>query len=205
MLNECAVDSCKRGRAGANRYCGSHHGLNMRYGTPTPNFTCKACFIEYPYRGKEFNSSWYCPSCYGWYQKLKRSAPEGGGNFFTLHSLTFGNYLELYVAQGGSCKLCGYCPENNRDLHIDHDHKCCPAGRFTKQSCGKCVRGLLCADCNKMLGFYENHRGSLVLDVFDKYLADDTFFVFTLNVESGELDHTKKYRDPKNVSVRPKG
>ena len=31
---------------------------------------------------------------------------------------------------------------------IDHDHSCCPGPR----TCGKCFRGLLCADCNNMLG-----------------------------------------------------
>ena len=31
---------------------------------------------------------------------------------------------------------------------MDHYHKCCPG----KTSCGKCVRGLLCGNCNTILG-----------------------------------------------------
>lgn len=44
--------------------------------------------------------------------------------------------------------------ENTGSLHIDHDHQCCPRGKFKrgKHSCGKCVRGVLCSNCNTALG-----------------------------------------------------
>jgi hypothetical protein len=50
-------------------------------------------------------------------------------------------YQELLAWQGDKCYMCGRKPQARR-LAIDHDHKCCPG----KISCGKCVRGLLCAD-----------------------------------------------------------
>lgn len=34
-------------------------------------------------------------------------------------------------------------------LVVDHDHRCCPEGR----SCGECIKGFLCNDCNAGIGF----------------------------------------------------
>lgn len=42
------------------------------------------------------------------------------------------------------CEACGAA---NR-LSVDHNHQCCPGSN----SCGKCVRGLLCSSCNSTLG-----------------------------------------------------
>jgi Recombination endonuclease VII len=57
-------------------------------------------------------------------------------------------YDRLLDSQGGVCAICGrYDPRDYR-LAIDHDHKCCPG----TGSCGSCIRGLLCVQCNVALG-----------------------------------------------------
>jgi len=64
------------------------------------------------------------------------------------YGLAAGEYEAMLLMQGGRCAICGSLPTHGSPLHIDHDHKCC-AGR---ESCGECVRGLVCRLCNWMLG-----------------------------------------------------
>ncbi|MHB9861971.1 endonuclease VII domain-containing protein [Streptomyces sp. YIM S03343] len=66
------------------------------------------------------------------------------------YKLTPAAYAALLESQGGGCAICGTEPTPTVGMHVDHDHGCCPS---RKQSCGKCVRGLLCSSCNLMLGY----------------------------------------------------
>lgn len=79
----------------------------------------------------------------------------------TLYQLTPEQYEALLLAQNGVCALCSR-PSSKR-LHVDHDHGCCPGIR----SCGQCVRGLLCGPCNRLLGWFDNHR-----DAITSYLGE---------------------------------
>lgn len=53
---------------------------------------------------------------------------------------------------------CAICYETFSKDHVDHDHKCCPGER----SCGRCVRGLLCEDCNRGLGSFHDDPVALL-------------------------------------------
>ncbi|MER7457654.1 endonuclease domain-containing protein [Micromonospora sp. NPDC126480] len=78
------------------------------------------------------------------------------------HRITAVRYRELLRAQGGGCGVCGTSawrhPVGLVPLPVDHDHLCC-SGR---DSCGRCVRGLLCAGCNGFLGLVEIHGNAML-------------------------------------------
>ena len=74
------------------------------------------------------------------------------------YGLTVEQHVELVAAQGGVCAICEAPPKGDRRLAIDHDHSCCPGER----SCGECVRGLLCSNCNTMLGFAKDNTKTLL-------------------------------------------
>lgn len=58
-------------------------------------------------------------------------------------------YERILAHQGGGCAVCKGQSRSGDRLSVDHDHSCCPdKGR----SCGSCIRGLLCEDCNRAIG-----------------------------------------------------
>lgn len=64
-----------------------------------------------------------------------------------LYGLQPGGYEQMLAEQDGACAGC-HRALDDENLHVDHDHACC----VLKRSCGTCVRGLLCDDCNLVLG-----------------------------------------------------
>lgn len=74
------------------------------------------------------------------------------------HGITLEKYDEILKSQNNSCAICKAKASNfKRFLYIDHDHSCCP-GQF---SCGKCIRGLLCYNCNFMIGLSKDNEKTL--------------------------------------------
>lgn len=69
----------------------------------------------------------------------------------TRYNITLAEYNALLAKQGGVCAICKRSPGDMR-LAVDHDHNCCPD---KKKSCGMCVRGLLCSDCNGAIGMLQ--------------------------------------------------
>lgn len=64
-------------------------------------------------------------------------------------------YERMLEEQGHACAICRTeTPNGKGSWHVDHDHACCPTAG---ESCGQCVRGILCSRCNVALGgFYDN-------------------------------------------------
>lgn len=67
------------------------------------------------------------------------------------YGITSKQYEERLADQGGVCDICKKSPTVKR-LAVDHDHACCPPEEHGTRTCGKCIRSLLCEDCNHMLG-----------------------------------------------------
>lgn len=61
------------------------------------------------------------------------------------YKIDWDTYLQMIA---GGCEVCG----EKENLHIDHDHACCPQER----TCGKCVRGVLCGRHNRADGAFKN-------------------------------------------------
>jgi hypothetical protein len=72
--------------------------------------------------------------------------------------------------QRGRCAICGRAegsaePRTGKRVRLapDHDHACCPGER----SCGRCIRGLLCATCNTGLGMFHDNPEHLARAIDD--------------------------------------
>lgn len=58
------------------------------------------------------------------------------------YGITEDQMLQMLIDQGGGCAICGTL---DATWCIDHDHACCSD---VHKTCGKCVRGILCNECN---------------------------------------------------------
>jgi hypothetical protein len=89
----------------------------------------------------------WCPDC-------GRESPDV--QRFRRYGITRAQY-ESAVAVG-----CLICKRTDRQLHVDHDHSCCPTRGGTSATCGKCVRGLICGPCNRGLGLFFDDADALL-------------------------------------------
>ena len=168
-FGKCHVNGCELAVI-AKGYCNPHYHRIRNHGKLTK--TCKHCGAEYDWVPYQKTGQYHCPDCYVLYHQVRDITDT-----FRKHGLTMHQYIWLYEEQNGRCKLCHYQPIPQGDkkfqLEIDHDHSCCD--RKNKQggglgSCGNCIRGLLCHNCNTMIGQYENCLGDLKIQEFEDYL-----------------------------------
>ena len=85
-------------------------------------------------------------------QKTEEQIRRGKDNRLRkTYGISMSEYEQMLSRKELGCWICGE-PAKTVSLSVDHDHSCCPG----KQSCGKCVRGLLCSQCNIALGYLDD-------------------------------------------------
>ena len=144
--------------------------------------TCTKCGTT-----KELNDKNFCPSK-RYAEGLTRICRECGNKYrstwalgdrtdnmeisrareFAREMKKYGTTVEWYrdklIEQSGICALCKHLSHHHgtiQRLQVDHNHDCCD---LKTKSCGKCLRGLLCADCNIRLAPVEDvlKQGTIV-------------------------------------------
>ena len=70
---------------------------------------------------------------------------------FRRFNITKEQFEKMMEDQEWKCKICK--SDLQERFAIDHNHSCCE-GRY---SCGKCVRGILCTNCNLGLGNFKDN------------------------------------------------
>jgi hypothetical protein len=153
----------KDGRAGycskcAIEYNKQRHKATYNHKLPkkvkNEKIHCRKC-EKYLDKSKFYRNLSYCRDCsklVGHAANLKR------------FGLTVEDYIDLEKSQNGLCKICNQPETHKRRLSVDHDHSCCPGAN----SCGKCIRGLLCFRCNAVLGQLGDNTD--ILDSMIEYL-----------------------------------
>lgn len=76
------------------------------------------------------------------------------GRLLAKYGLTAESFDQLLATQGGICPICQTSDPKGKGWVIDHDHSCCSTK--TRKTCGKCVRGILCSNCNTALGKFQD-------------------------------------------------
>lgn len=98
--------------------------------------------------------------------RYSREKAKSRWNFLLrTYNLTQDDYNKILLEQSNRCQICKVLFSGKRSPAVDHNHACCPGSR----SCGKCVRSILCNNCNSMLGHAKDDIEILKSAI--KYLA----------------------------------
>ena len=153
--------------------------------------TCPKCQVSQP-KENFYKGNGYCKPCkkeydtqnrVKYYKKPYNRLMRYNQHIRLRYSLSLEDLNEIYLKQDGKCPLCLKALSNPTiedavrwESNIDHDHDCCPGDT----TCGNCVRGLLCRDCNLMIGHAKDNLDTLKRAV--EYLENTSKKVGTQNL-----------------------
>lgn len=108
---------------------------------------CRRCALDYQ---NKYRKEKYSSEDYKYYCKLRQVKLN--------YKLNQQQYEDMII---NGCEICG----SFEKLCIDHDHSCCS----TSRTCGNCIRGVLCKNCNHAEGHLKSNP-ELVLKLY-KYMT----------------------------------
>ena len=173
-MNKCKIENCSSTKIRARGLCASHwtreqygecknkcnqpardskglcNNCHKRGGKPKTrrDGTCSKC-------NTQLNKNLRCPAC--------NSNRKKNENLVRKYGITLEQWTKILTEQGNSCKI---CYRDSKRFVVDHDHTCCP-GRNT---CGNCIRGIICENCNRALGLVSD--STTILNNMIRYLEN---------------------------------
>ena len=115
------------------------------------NVQCKHCDEVHIYDTRSVKASAHNKKCLAKAPHNKLYDDRYDGILRRTYGITLDNYNAMYEAQNGLCAICGKPDEvEGRRLAVDHNHD-------TGQ-----VRALLCGNCNRGLGNFQDDTNMLV-------------------------------------------
>lgn len=108
---------------------------------------CKPCKKQATYKWRLINKEKYNGSARQW----RKNNPKNVRKFYLKRrfGITLETYETMLAEQNGGCKICGRQNTKNKRLAVDHCHN------------SKKIRGILCDNCNKGLGSFQDSAALL--------------------------------------------
>ena len=173
-MNKCKIEDCTSTKIRARSLCAIHWNreqygdcknecsqpasssrgfctnCNKRGGKPQTrrDGTCSKC-------NTKLNKDLRCPNC--------RKKEVKNNHLLRHYGMTLDQWTNILTSQGGFCKICS---RDSKRFVVDHDHSCCSG----KISCGNCIRGIICENCNRALGLVSD--SAAILNNMIKYLEN---------------------------------